>query len=87
MTLQGRNINLLGALFFAEWKHHFSVTVFEKEGPGPKGHSEIGSDILYHKFQEMDRKCKGMIAMYNSNFRSIPMLSVPVDSSLLCRNN
>lgn len=74
MISQDRNITSLGDLFFADWKHRFRDTVFAKEGPGPKNHSEIGSDILYHKFQEMDRMFKSMIAMYSSNYRSIPML-------------
>lgn len=52
--------------------------MFAKEGPGPKNHSEIGSDILYHKFQEMDRMFKSMIAMYSSNYRSIPVLCLPL---------
>lgn len=78
MIAQDRDITSLGDLFFADWKHHFRDTVFAKEGPGPKNHSEIGSDILHHKFQEMDRKSKGMIAMYSSNYRSIPGLCLPL---------
>lgn len=78
MIAQGRDITSLGDLFFADWKHHFRDTVFAKEGPGPKNHSEIGSDILHHKVQEMDRKSKGMIAMYSSNYRSTPGLCLPL---------
>lgn len=74
MISEGRNTTSLGDLFFADWKHNFRDAVFEKESAGPKHHSEIGSDIVCHKFHEMDRKFKGMIATYNSNYRSMPVL-------------
>lgn len=35
--------------------------------------SQIGSSILCHKFQAMSRKSKGMIALYSSNYGSMPV--------------
>lgn len=78
MISQDWNITSLEDLLFADQKHHFRDIVFVKEDPGPKHHSEIGSGILYDKFQETDRKSKSMISMYSSNYGSTPLLCLPL---------